>query len=617
MLKYFLTYFQFFTIFKCVQSLQVPSRRTFASDVLKESDIKPMAWNLDDLYNGISKKEIENVIFSPDGRSVTVMDNAEIIHKINIFPIEIERLEQELLKKQIPFKISGGENDVGTFFNGLLNLTIIGILFAMLFSRFNLNNAGPGGNSFLNPKSKIIIEPQTETTFADVAGCEESKLELYEVVDFLKDPEKYTRLGAQSPRGVLLEGPPGTGKTLLARAIAGEANVPFIPSSGSEFVEVFVGVGASRIRNLFKEAKENGPCILFIDEIDAIGKKRSGNSKFGSGSNDEREQTLNQILTEMDGFEGNPGVIVLAATNRGDVLDDALLRPGRFDRRIPITLPTKSGRYDILKVHSKNKKIESIVDLEDIASKTIGFSGASLKNLMNEAAIITARRNGTITTHQDIDDAYDRITVGLKKPITSSLKQKQLVAYHEAGHALAAALLPGYDVISKITIIPRSNGAGGLTIFTPSDERVDSGLYTYQYLKSQLIVALGGRVAEEIVFGSENVTTGASSDLQKVRNLARRMVHQWGFRNDVNISNINDAPVAWESYEGSSPYKAENSIKTEVYLDNEIKKLVQSSYEECMKLLKSNRKLLDSIVQKLIEKETINGDELMLIMKES
>merc|ERR1719484_344729 len=395
-----------------------------------------------------------------------------------------------------------------------------------------------------------------------------------EVVDFLKNPAKYSALGAKIPRGAIMEGPPGTGKTLLARAVAGEAGVPFISASGSEFVEMFVGVGASRIRNLFTEAKKNAPCIVFIDEIDAVGRQRAGgggNQGFGGG-NDEREQTLNQILTEMDGFEGNSGVIVLAATNRGDVLDNALLRPGRFDRRVPIPLPDKQGRLDILKVHARGKPLAPEVDLAEIANRTIGFSGASLQNLTNEAAINAARQDKEIIGYDEFDTALDRLTVGLSKTTgTSNVSRQKLVAYHEAGHATMAAWLTDYDAVTKVTIIPRSNGAGGFTLFTPSEDRMESGLYSKKYLKGQLAVALGGRVAEELVYGKEEITTGASNDLQQVRNIARRMVAQWGFAN----ANMGAAPIAWEGQSGNGMMQQRvASARTEKEIDIQVAKLV-------------------------------------------
>merc|ERR1719152_192493 len=393
--------------------------------------------------------------------------------------------------------------------------------------------------------------------------------------------------------GVMLEGPPGTGKTLLARAVAGEAGVPFISCSGSEFVEMFVGVGASRIRSLFADAKKNAPCIIFIDEIDAIGRQRSSGGGFAS--NDEREQTLNQILTEMDGFSGNTGVIVIAATNRADILDNALLRPGRFDRRVPVDLPDKSGRVDILKVHCRDKPLDADVDPEVIASRAIGFSGAQLQNLMNEAAIMAARRNKDVITYSEIDYAIDRLTVGLQK--TTGLNnpaRQRLVAYHEAGHASMAALTPDYDTVTKVTIIPRSNGAGGFTLFTPSEDQMESGLYSRRFLKAQLAVALGGRVAEELVYGEDEVTTGASNDLQQVRNIARRMVAQWGFANDA----MGQAPVAWEGQNGNGLMNQKMaSEKTEMEIDEQVQVIVDRAYANCYKTLADNKALMDEMTE--------------------
>jgi len=478
----------------------------------------------------------------------------------------------------------------------------------------------------LQPKSKIEMEPQTGVTFDDVAGCDASKLELEEVVDFLSNPEKYDKVGAQSPRGVMLEGPPGTGKTLLARAVAGEAGVPFISCSGSEFVEMFVGVGASRIRSLFADAKKNAPCIIFIDEIDAIGRQRSSGGGFAS--NDEREQTLNQILTEMDGFSGNTGVIVIAATNRADILDNALLRPGRFDRRVPVDLPDKAGRVEILKVHCRDKPLAPDVDLEAIASRAIGFSGASLQNLMNEAAIVAARREKEVITFDEIDFAIDRLQVGMQKPSTQGFqnkdaarKRQELVAWHEAGHAVMAALTPGYDGVAKVTIIPRTNGAGGFTLFTPSEDRMESGLYSYKFLKSQLSVALGGRVAEELAVGREDVTTGASNDLQQVRDLARRMIAQWGFLADeANRGNGNAlrAPVAWETPDGGGQMGAPQTASdtTERLIDEETKKLVQQAYDHCYKTLSDNKELMQVLVDRLVDKETVDAGEFQQMVLE-
>jgi cell division protease FtsH len=484
-----------------------------------------------------------------------------------------------LLENNVPFAVEQKPPDVlGTIANAAFPIFL---LFSFLTSRQGPLEIG---------KSKTTVEmKETGVTFADVAGCDGSKLELQEVVDFLKNPEKYEAVGAKAPRGVLMEGPPGTGKTLLAKAVAGEAGVPFLAASGSEFVEMFVGVGASRVRDLFKKAKENAPCIVFIDEIDAVAKKRGGTSGGPrSGGNDEQEQTLNQILTEMDGFEGSSGVVVIAATNRADVLDAAILRPGRFDRRVPVDLPDRAGREAILKVHAKTRPLDSTVDLNVIASRTTGFSGASLANVLNEAAIVAARRNKTDISIQEVDYALDRLTVGIEKPMTMSLQKKELVAYHEAGHAIMGLLTPGFDTISKVTIIPRSN-AGGFTLFVPPEEE----MYTKRYLESRIQVALGGRVAEELAFGVENTTTGASSDLQSVASLARTMVTQWGF------SEL--GPSAWEM----------PSEGTQELIDIEVQEIVEKAYKTCKQTLSANWGLVKKLVDLLLVEETVNAETLL------
>jgi len=409
-----------------------------------------------------------------------------------------------------------------------------------------------------------------------------------------------------------MEGPPGTGKTLLARAVAGEAGVPFVSASGSEFVEMFVGVGASRVRDLFGQAKKNAPCIVVSDEIDAIGGARAGSQGGGrgGGGNDEREQTLNQILTEMDGFDGNSGVIVLAATNRADMLDNALTRPGRFDRRVPVDLPDVKGRLEILKVHIKGKPLAPEVDLAIVAKRTTGFSGASLANLMNEAAIVAARNGKTEITYDEVDYAIDRITVGMvKKTGTTFPNRQRLVAYHEAGHAIMGALTPNYDQVTKVTILPRSNGAGGFTLFTPPEERLSSGLYSKKYLEGQLSVALAGRVVEELVYGEDEITTGASGDLQQVRNIARRMVTQWGYaKNSL-------APVAWEM-DNQGPFGNQPaSAATEKRVDEEVKKLVSKAYAHCKKTMTENRDVWEELTEMLIEQETIDYKELEALVK--
>merc|ERR1712085_9092 len=417
--------------------------------------------------------------------------------------------------------------------------------------------------------------PDTGVTFDEVAGCDGAKLELAEVVDFLKNPDAYTKNGCRIPRGVILDGPPGTGKTLLAKAVAGEAGVPFISISGSEFVEMFVGVGASRVRDIFGQAKKNAPCIIFIDEIDAVGRQRGAGF---AGGNDEREQTINQILVEMDGFDGNPGIITIAATNRADVLDAALLRPGRFDRKITVDLPDYKGRARILAVHARGKPLEPDVDLDAIARRTPGFSGAQLENLMNEAAISAARLEKSTVGWEQIDGAVDRIMVGLEKKrgtANQTARQKELVAYHEAGHAVCGALMPDYDQVQKISIIPRSNGAGGLTFFAPTDGRLESGMYSRQYLESQLVVALGGRLAEELIFGEDLVTTGASNDIQQVGNIAKRMVKEWGMSALVGNVVLADEYAQQRAFGGAPPTWGSKKMGE---ADSEVERLVNNAY---------------------------------------
>ena len=382
------------------------------------------------------------------------------------------------------------QNDDSVVVRLFSTLLIPILLLLVLFFVLRRAQSGPGSQAmnFGKSKARVQMEPQTQVTFGDVAGIEQAKLELTEVVDFLKNADRFTAVGAKIPKGVLLVGPPGTGKTLLARAVAGEAGVPFFSISGSEFVEMFVGVGASRVRDLFEQAKNNAPCIVFIDEIDAVGRQRGAGL---GGGNDEREQTLNQLLTEMDGFEGNTGIIIIAATNRPDVLDAALLRPGRFDRQVVVDRPDFAGRLEILNVHARGKTFAKDVDLEKIARRTPGFTGADLSNLLNEAAILAARRNLTEIAMDEVNDAIDRVLAGPeKKDRVMSEKRKELVAYHEAGHALVGALMPDYDPVQKISIIPRGR-AGGLTWFTPSEERLESGLYSRAYLQNQMAVALG------------------------------------------------------------------------------------------------------------------------------
>jgi len=491
-----------------------------------------------------------------------------------------------------------------------LFLPILLLVGLFLLLRRAQNGPGSQAMNFGKSKARVQMEPQTQVTFGDVAGIEQAKLELTEVVDFLKNADRFTAIGAKIPKGVLLVGPPGTGKTLLAKAVAGEAGVPFFSISGSEFVEMFVGVGASRVRDLFEQAKASAPCIVFIDEIDAVGRQRGAGL---GGGNDEREQTLNQLLTEMDGFEGNTGIIIIAATNRPDVLDSALMRPGRFDRQVVVDRPDYAGRKEILNVHARGKTLSKDVDLDKIARRTPGFTGADLSNLLNESAILAARRNLTEISMDEVNDAIDRVLAGPeKKNRVMSEKRKTLVAYHEAGHALVGALMPDYDPVQKISIIPRGR-AGGLTWFTPSEDRMESGLYSRSYLQNQMAVALGGRIAEEIIFGEEEVTTGASNDLQQVARVARQMITRFGMSDRLG-------PVAL-GRQGGGVFMGRDiasdrdfSDDTAATIDEEVRQLVDQAYQRAKEVLLNNRIILDKLAEMLVEKETVDSDELQEIL---
>jgi len=479
---------------------------------------------------------------------------------------------------------------------------------AFLFRRSNNNAGGPGQTmSFGKSKALFQMEAKTGIVFDDVAGIDEAKEEFEEIVTFLKKPERFTAVGAKIPKGVLLVGPPGTGKTLLAKAIAGEANVPFFSISGSEFVEMFVGVGASRVRDLFKKAKENAPCIVFIDEIDAVGRQRGTGV---GGGNDEREQTLNQLLTEMDGFEGNTGIIVIAATNRADILDSALLRPGRFDRQVSVEVPDFKGRLDILNVHAKNKKINENVSLSIIARRTPGFSGADLANLLNEAAILTARKRKNSITLNEIDAAIDRIVAGMEGTPLIDSKSKRLIAYHEIGHAIVGTLLKNHDAVQKVTLIPRGQ-ARGLTWFNPSE---DQSLISRSQIKARIMGALGGRAAEEVVFGDTEITTGASNDLQQVTSMARQMVTRFGMSKigPLSLENEDTNPFLGRGMGTSSEYSDEIAIK----IDRQIQEIVEECHQKTIQIIKDNRVVIDRLVDLLIEKETIDGEEFRKIINE-
>ncbi len=564
-----------------------------------------------DFINQVENNQIEQVILSADRTQAKVSSSNSGAPLLVNLPNDPE-LINILSENKVDIVIQP-QNSEGVWFRVLSSLFLPMLLLVGLFFLLRRTQNGPGSQAmnFGKSKARVQMEPQTQVTFGDVAGIEQAKLELTEVVDFLKNADRFTAIGAKIPKGVLLVGPPGTGKTLLARAVAGEAGVPFFSISGSEFVEMFVGVGASRVRDLFEQAKSNAPCIVFIDEIDAVGRQRGAGL---GGGNDEREQTLNQLLTEMDGFEGNTGIIIIAATNRPDVLDAALLRPGRFDRQVVVDRPDYAGRREILQVHSRGKTLSKDVDLDKIARRTPGFTGADLSNLLNEAAILAARRSLTEISMDEVNDAIDRVLAGPeKKNRVMSEKRKTLVAFHEAGHALVGALMPDYDPVQKISIIPRGQ-AGGLTWFTPSEERMESGLYSRSYLQNQMAVALGGRVAEEIIFGAEEVTTGASNDLQQVTRVARQMITRFGMSDRLG-------PVALGRQNGGGVFLGKEiasdrdfSNETASAVDEEVRQLVDIAYKRAKNVLEDNRHILNDLAAMLIEKETIDSDELQTIL---
>ncbi|UAL52396.1 MULTISPECIES: ATP-dependent zinc metalloprotease FtsH [Metabacillus] len=486
-----------------------------------------------------------------------------------------------------------------TFFTSIIPFVIIFILFFFL-----LNQAQGGGSRVMNfgkSKAKLYSEEKKKVRFKDVAGADEEKQELVEVVEFLKDPRKFAELGARIPKGVLLVGPPGTGKTLLARAAAGEAGVPFFSISGSDFVEMFVGVGASRVRDLFENAKKNAPCIIFIDEIDAVGRQRGAGL---GGGHDEREQTLNQLLVEMDGFGGNEGIIMIAATNRPDILDPALLRPGRFDRQITVDRPDLKGREAVLQVHARNKPLDDAVNLKSIAARTPGFSGADLENLLNEAALVAARRNKKKVDMTDIDEATDRVIAGpAKKSRVISQKERKIVAYHEAGHTIIGVILDEADMVHKVTIVPRGQ-AGGYAVMLPKEDRY---FMTKPELLDKITGLLGGRVAEDIVFGE--VSTGASNDFQRATGIARRMVTEFGMSDKLGPLQFGQSQgQVFLGRDFNSEQNYSDAIAHEI--DMEVQRFIKESYERAKKILTENRDKLELIAQTLLEIETLDAEQI-------
>jgi cell division protease FtsH len=569
-------------------------------------------WKYSEFVQQVKKEQVNKVVLFADRSQAIAQKQDGEKFRVNLLPDP--QLVDILTKNNVDITVRPPQDD-----NVLLrlagSLVFPVLLLVGLFFLLRRAQSGPGSQAmnFGKSRARVQMEPQTQVTFGDVAGIDQAKLELAEVVDFLKNADRFTAIGAKIPKGVLLVGPPGTGKTLLAKAVAGEAGVPFFSISGSEFVEMFVGVGASRVRDLFEQAKTNAPCIVFIDEIDAVGRQRGAGM---GGGNDEREQTLNQLLTEMDGFEGNTGIIIIAATNRPDVLDAALLRPGRFDRQVVVDRPDFAGRLEILKVHARGKTLGKDVDLERIARRTPGFTGADLSNLLNEAAILAARRNLTEVSMDEINDAIDRVLAGPeKKDRIMSERRKALVAYHEAGHGIVGALMPDYDPVQKISIIPRGR-AGGLTWFTPSEDRMDSGLYSRAYLQNQMAVALGGRVAEELIYGEDEVTTGASNDLQQVARVARQMITRFGMSDRLG-------PVSLGRQQGNMflgrDIMAERdfSEETAAAIDDEVRNLVDQAYRRAKQVLTENRSVLDRLAEMLIEKETVDAEELQELLASS
>ena len=508
-------------------------------------------------------------------------------------------------KIEMNFKPPQSENFWG---NALLSWAPLILLGAVWFFFMRQMQSGSGkAMGFGKSKAKLLTEKQGKVTFADVAGVDEAKDDLQEIVEFLKDPQKFQKLGGKIPRGALLVGPPGTGKTLLARAIAGEAGVPFFTISGSDFVEMFVGVGASRVRDMFEQAKKNAPCIIFIDEIDAVGRHRGAGL---GGGNDEREQTLNQLLVEMDGFEANEGVIIVAATNRPDVLDPALLRPGRFDRQITVGNPDVRGRELILQVHMKNVPMAPDVDAKILARGTPGFSGADLANLVNEAALLAARRNQRVVTHQEFEDARDKVLMGPeRKSMAMSEEEKKLTAYHEAGHAIVGLTVPAGIPVHKATIVPRGRSLG-MVKFLPEGDRYSMKFIEYT---SQLAVAMGGRVAEELTFGKQNITSGASGDIQQATKLARAMVTQLGYSDDLGTVAYGDNQE--EVFLGHSVSRTQNvSEATAQKIDKEVKRLIDNGYADARRILTKRRKDLVALANALLEHESLTGDEVKQIL---
>lgn len=524
-------------------------------------------------------------------------------------PSNDSHLIDRLLEGNVKIKVAPPDEEMPTFFQVLISwLPMLLLIGVWVFFMRQMQAGGNKAMGFGKSRARLLDDKATQVTFKDVAGVDEAKSELEEVVEFLRDPQKFQKLGGKIPRGLLLVGPPGTGKTLLARAIAGEANVPFFTISGSDFVEMFVGVGASRVRDLFEQGKKNAPCIIFIDEIDAVGRHRGAGL---GGGNDEREQTLNQLLVEMDGFEANDGVILIAATNRPDVLDPALLRPGRFDRQVVVPNPDVTGREKILAVHARNVPLAENVELKVIARGTPGFSGADLANLVNEAALLAARRNRRTVSMAELEEAKDKVMMGSeRRSMVMTEEEKRLTAYHESGHAVVAFHSPASDPIHKATIIPRGR-ALGMVMRLPEGDRVSM---SRERLYADLAVAMGGRIAEEMIFGPNKITTGASSDISMATQMARRMVTEWGMSD--KLGPITYGENTQEVFLGHSVAQHKNvSESTAQIIDQEIKRIVEEAYERAQNILTKHRDHLELLAKTLLEFETLTGDEINELLK--
>ena len=599
-------------------------------------------WSYSEFMNNLENNKVEAVSFMGDKDAMVAIDNAhsanllsDNLHGVKLLPHTHDLVMEALTKHHINTDIfpvppslfeiisnSGQQILTLGFYYVMLRLAYV-----YLFGLGQNQNPMDMISSKMSPKQggDIIDNELIKTKFEDVAGCDEAKFELMEVVDFLKQPEKYSDAGAKIPKGVLLEGSPGTGKTLLARAVAGEAGVPFISASGSEFIEMFVGVGASRVRNLFDKARQNSPCVIFIDEIDAVGRQRGAGI---AGGNDEREQTLNQILTNMDGFETDTGIVVLAATNRADILDNALTRPGRFDRKVTVPLPDKAGRESIAKVHFRNKNIDQSVDIEELASLTSGFSGADIANLANEAAIYSVRKNMTSIDRSCLMEAYEKITIGIQSNIQETDSEIiNLVSYHETGHALMAALFKDFFDVRKVTINSNKGGAGGYTLFTPKDRYQKYA--TKKFMLANLIIALGGRAAEVFLYNNNtnnkldniifegfkdlDVTTGASNDLQQARKIARNYVTQFGFSEEMGLyDDFGNSDMPFLGKEMVSSQKI--SEKTRYDVDKQVSKLIEFSYNAALKLIDLHKEQFLEVVEILKKERVISGSHINEIL---